>query len=135
MRPILRSAAAFLILLSVAAVPCRAQWTPIGDMPRPARQGNALRFENAQAVATLTALSPEVVRVRVTRDGREGRDHSYAVVNRNLGDPGATLAVDAARSTISTSALTVSVQHAPFRVSFATRGGQSLDEDDAQRGI
>ncbi|GAC1437973.1 MAG: glycoside hydrolase family 31 protein [Thermoanaerobaculia bacterium] len=29
----------------------------------------------------------------------------------------------------------MSIQHAPFRLTFATRAGQSLDEDDAQRGI
>jgi alpha-glucosidase len=123
---------AFLLLL---ALPATAQWTPIGEMPRPARQGSALRFANAQAVATLTVLSPEVIRVRVTRAGREGRDHSYAVVNRSLGDTAATFGGDASRSTITTSALSVTVQHAPFRVAFATRAGQSLDEDDADRGI
>lgn len=103
-------------------------------MPVPSREGNTLRFENARGVATITAVSPEVIRVRIT-PGREGRDHSYAIVNRNLGDPGASLSVDSARSTISTSALRVSIQHAPFRISFATRAGQSLDEDDPQRGI
>ena len=122
-------------VVTLLALPAAAQWTPIGDMPRPARQGNALHFANAQAVATLTVLSPEVIRVRVTRAGREGRDHSYAVVNRNLGDTAATFGGDASRSTITTSALSVTVQHAPFRVGFATRAGQSLDEDDAERGI
>src|SRR5438045_3065596 len=121
----MRAMRAKLLVLLFLAVPCHAQWTAIGDMPRPARQGSALRFANAQAVATVTALSPEVVRVRVTRAGHEGRDHSYAVVSRSLGDPGATFGGDDARSTISTSALTVTVQHAPFRVAFATKGGQS----------
>jgi alpha-glucosidase len=123
-----------LVLLFVA-LPAAAQWIPVGDMPRPTRSGNALRFVNAQAVATITALSPEVIRVRVTRGGREGRDHSYAVINRSLGDPGAAFGGDDKRSTITTSALAVTVQHAPFRVSFATKAGQSLDQDDAQRGI
>jgi alpha-glucosidase len=122
---------AMLVLLFVA-VTLHAQWTSIGDMPPPSRQGNALRFENAQAVAVVTALSAEVVRVRVTPAGREGRDHSYAIVARDLGDPGATFSIEAARSVLSTGALRVSITHAPFRVSFATRAGQSLDEDDAR---
>ena len=128
MRSIVRVAA---VLLLFAAIPARGQWTALGEMPRPSRQGNALRFENAQAVAVVTALSPEVIRVRVT-PRREGRDHSYAVINRDLGDPGATFSIEAARSVISTSALRVSIQHAPFRVAFATSAGQSLDEDDAR---
>src|SRR5712691_3054361 len=132
MRALLKTATCLIVLLALA-VPARAQWTAIGDMPQPSRQGNALRFENAQAVAVVTALSPEVIRVRVT-PGREIRDHSYAVIDRDLGDPGATFSIEPARSIISTSALRVSIQHAPFRVAFATSTGQSLDEDDAQRG-
>src|SRR3982074_1341614 len=130
MRSIVRVAA---VLLLFAAIPARGQCTALGDMPRPSRQGNALRFENAQGVAVVTALSPEVIRVRVT-PGREGRDHSYAVVNRAIGDPGATFSLQAARAIITTSALRVAIQHAPFRLAFATSGGQSLDEDDALRG-
>jgi len=131
MRSLAKTAA---ILLFVVALPLRAQWTAVGDMPRPSRQGNSLRFENAAAVAVVTALSPDVIRVRITPAGKEGRDHSYAVVNRNFGDAGATFNVEAMRSTISTSTLRVSIQHAPFRIAFARRDGQSLDEDDAQRG-
>ncbi len=121
---------AFLLFLVFTAISARAQWTALGDMPRPSRQGNALRFENTQAAVVVTALSPEVVRVRI----REGRDHSYAVINRNFGDPAATFSIEQAQSTITTSALRVTVHHAPFRIAFATRAGDSLDEDDAARG-
>ncbi|HYC93371.1 MAG TPA: glycoside hydrolase family 31 protein [Thermoanaerobaculia bacterium] len=125
-----------LLLLSTLLVtlPLLAQWRPVGDMPRPSRQGSALRFENGEAVAMVTALSPEVIRVRVTPASREPRDHSYAVINRALGEAGATFDIQSARSTLSTSALRVTIQHAPFRVAFATAGGQSLDEDDRTRG-
>lgn len=97
-------------------------------MPQPSRQGNALRFENAQAVAVVTALAPEIIRVRVT-PRPEPRDHSYAVINRQLGNPGATFSIEPARSVIATGALRVTIQHAPFRVAFASSAGQSLDED------
>ena len=36
---------------------------------------------------------------------------------------------------ITTAALKVTVRHDPFRVSFATAAGESLDEDDPERGI
>jgi alpha-glucosidase len=121
---------ALLLFLVLTAISARAQWTSLGDMPRPSRQGNALRFENAQAAVVVTALSPEVIRVRI----RDGRDHSYAVINRNLGDPGATFSIEQAQSVITTSALRVAIQHAPFRIGFATSGGDSLDQDDAERG-
>ncbi len=128
-----RAGALLLFLFLAGSFPALAQWAPLGDMPQPSREGNALRFENAKATAVVTALSPDVIRVRITPGG-EGRDHSYAVVNRDLGPPGATFSIEPARSTISTSALRVSIQHAPFRVAFATRDGRSLDEDDSLRG-
>ena len=128
------SALVFFVVFVFVALPLRAEWTALGEMPPPSRNGNALRFENTRGVVTVTAVSPEVIRVRVT-PGREGRDHSYAIVNHKLGDPDAALSVEATRSTLSTRALRVSIQHAPFRVSFATRAGESLDEDDAKRGI
>ncbi|HEX7136400.1 MAG TPA: glycoside hydrolase family 31 protein [Vicinamibacterales bacterium] len=117
---------AFLTLF--VAVSLNAQWTSLGDMPKPTRQGSSLRFDNGKAVAVVTALSPEVVRVRVS-PGKEMREHSYAVVNRDLGASDATFAGDATTSTITTKALRVTINHAPFRVSFATTDGKSLDED------
>ena len=132
MRMILRVSAVLLAFVVTVSSPLWAQWAALGDMPKPSREGNALRFQNEKAVAVITALSPEVIRVRITQGG-EARDHSYAVIKRSLGEPGATFSLDAASSTISTSALRVSIQHAPFRIAFATRAGDSLDEDH-QRG-
>lgn len=120
------------LLLLFLALPALAQWTPVGDMPRPSREGSALRFRNAQATAVVTALEPEVIRVRITPAGREGRDHSYAVVSRGAGDSAAAFTVENGQSTIATTALRVTIHHAPFRVAFATRDGKSLDEDHAR---
>src|SRR5438270_7595859 len=89
-----------LVLLFLVAVPLYAQWTAIGDMNQPSRKGNALRFENAQAVAVITALSPQIIRVRITPGHAEMRDHSYAVVNRDLGDTIANVKVVDGRSTV-----------------------------------
>ena len=100
-------------------------------MPQPTRQGNALRFENGQASAVITALSPQIIRVRITPGKREIRDHSYAVINRDFGDPHATINVVDGRSSISTSDIDVSIQHAPFRIAFSTAAGQSLDQDES----
>ena len=123
-------AAALLLLVAVSAV---AQWASVGDMPQPSRQANALRFENDHAIATVKALAPEIIRVRIS-PRPELRDHSYAVIRRDFGNPGAAFASDAAHSSIATNALRVSIQHAPFRVAFATADGKSLDEDDPLRG-
>ena len=124
-----------LLLFVVVCLRAHAQWEAIGDMPAPSVQQNTLRFENARAAAVITVLSPDIVRVRVTPAGRELRDHSYAIVNRSLGDAQVSHNIGTARSTLSTATLTVTIQHAPFRIAFATKSGQVLDEDDAQRGM
>ena len=118
-----------LLFLLLVAVRLHAQWTPIGDMPQPVRQGNALRFASARAAAVVTALSPDIIRVRITPGQKEIRDHSYAVINRDFGDPHATIATVDGRSTLSTSDVDVTIQNAPFKISFASAAGQTLDED------
>src|SRR4051794_27483444 len=125
MRALLRAILLFL------ALPLSAQWTSLGDMPAPVRQGNAFRFTNAQAVAMVTVLSPDVIRVRVS-PGHELPSHSYAVVTHDLGDSTAAFTTEGAHSSIVTSSLRVDITHAPFRDAFNTKSGQSLDED---RGI
>jgi alpha-glucosidase len=123
---------AFLVLVPAVAP---AQWASVGDVPAPRREGNTLTFRAPHGVAAVTALSPEVVRVRYAPARDFGRDHSYAVVSRDLGDPGARFDVSAASSTITTSALRVTVRHRPFRIAFADAQGRSLDEDDPAMGI
>ncbi len=128
-----RSLLVFLATAFVAA-PAEAGWNSLGDFPTPAREAGGLAFRNEQGVVSVTALGPSVVRVRFVPGQAFGRDHSYAIVNRNLGDAGATVEIGARQSTLTTRALRVSVQHAPFRVSIATATGEVIDADDAEMG-
>lgn len=97
-------------------------------MPAPVRQGQALRFQNAQANAMVTVLSPDVIRVRICPKF-ELPGHSYAVLEHDLGDSSAAITTEGDHSTIVTSSLRVDIDHKPFRVSIATKDGNSLDED------
>ena len=83
---------AAVLLLSFA--PAAAQWTTLGDMPAPARSGNTVTFTSKQGVVAVTVLSPEILRVRFAPVPKLGRDHSYAIVTRDFGDPRATIAYD-----------------------------------------
>ena len=103
--------------------------------PRRSATGRRSPSATRRASPAVSVLSPEVVRVRFVPKPEFGRDHSYAVVGKLPGDPAAAFDVQADRTTIRTAALTVTVKHAPLRVSFATASGESLDEDDASRGI
>lgn len=123
-----------LAVLLAAPPPLAAQWASVGDMPEPRREGHGLTFANGQAIASVTALTPHVVRVRLSPTPRFGRDHSYAVVGRDLGDPGVVVTTDGDRSTLATAALRVTIRHKPFRVAIADAEGDSLDEDDPALG-
>ena len=124
-----------LPLLLLASSQAAAQWTSLGAMPAPERVANGLVFRNAQGIVSITAAAPDIVRVRFSPTREFGRDHSYAIVNRSLGDPGADVRVTGNTSRIVTPSLTVSIQHRPFRLSIADASGNDLDQDDAERGI
>jgi alpha-glucosidase len=125
----------FLLGVVLAAGPADAQWASVGDMPAPTRDGNTVTFSNRQAIVAVSVLSPEIIRVRFSPTPKFGRDHSYAVVSRDFGDPRPAIASTPDATTITTTALKVTIKHRPFRVSVATAQGDSLDEDDPAMGI
>lgn len=106
----------------------------MGDVGAPRRAGQTLTFSNRQAIVQLSVLAPEIIRIRVAPGPRLGRDHSYAVVSRDFGDPGATIETHGAETTITTRALRVRVRHRPLRIAIADPTGQSLYEEDAAMG-
>jgi alpha-glucosidase len=104
-------------------------------MPVPKWDGKTLLFRNSQGTLAVTPLSEDVVRVRFTTQPAFARDHSYAVIKRDLGTPAANAKIGGATATITTPSLTVTVQYAPLRISFATPAGEILDADDPLCGI
>ena len=119
----------------VAATSAGAQWASLGTMPRPAVDGQTITWRNDQGVVAITAVAPDVIRVRFAPRRALGRDHSYAVVNRGSGDTAARFDVTGAQSVIRTSKLVVTVKHRPFRIAIADIEGRELDADDPERGM
>ena len=110
-------------------------WTTLGAMPAPAWDGHTLLFHSGQGTLAITSLSDDVVRVRFTTKQAFGRDHSYAVVNRDLGSPTVKADINSDAGTLTTASLKVTVQYSPLRISFANAAGQIIDSDDPSRGI
>jgi alpha-glucosidase len=132
-RPII-SVVAFAVAIGTA-VPAIAQWSSIGAMPAPRRDGQSLVFRNSQGVVAVSAVAPGIIRVRFAPGPKLGRDHSYAVIASLKDDPSAKFEIGRGRSRIAAGGLTVSLNHSPFRLSFADANGNSLDEDDPEKGI
>ena len=123
-----------LILFLVTPSVVVGQWSSIGDMPAPRRDANTLTFQNKQGIASVTAVAPDVVRVRFSPTPGFGRDHSYAIVNRELGAPNAMFEVGTQQSIIATAALRVTIRHRPFRIAVSDASGADLDADDPSAG-
>jgi len=109
-------------------------WSSLGAMPAPVWDGKTLRFHNGQGTLAVTALSDDMVRVHFTRAQSFGRDHSYAVINRNFGPTPAKAVIGADSAVLQTATLTVRIGLNPLRISFANAAGESLDADDPLRG-
>ncbi len=110
-----------------------AGWESVG-FGKPALEGTSLVFRSAAASASVTPLGPSVVRVRFAPRAHFGRDHSYAVVSRELGESGARGAIGEQESRLTTAGLRVSVRHAPFALTIASADGRVLDQDDPELG-
>ncbi len=110
-------------------------WATLGAMSAPAWDGHTLLLQSEQGTLAVTPLADDVVRVRFTRAQAFGRDHSYAVVNRELGAFAVQADVGPAATVLTTASLKVTVQHSPARITFANRAGELLDTDDPARGL
>ena len=112
-----------------------AGWASLGTMPAPDWDGKRLLFHSAQGTLAITPMSDDVVRVRFTTAKFFGRDHSYAVINHDLGTPAVKVETSTNVTKLTTLGLKVIVQQEPLRLSFANAAGDILDADDSQRGI
>ena len=123
------------VLLLIGRSPVAAQWASLGDMPAPRRIDNGLVYRSPQGIVSVAAVAPDIVRVRFAPTRDFGRDHSYAIVKRELGAAGAEVRVGDRQSQIVTPLLRASIQQRPFRVSIADAAGNELDADDPVHGI
>ena len=131
----LRVSLTIIVFWLSVATPALAQWSSLGAMPPPKRDNASLVFRNAQGGVAVTAVAPGIIRVRFAPGRTFGRDHSYALIAPPGQDASAKVEIGRERSTIATGSLRVLLQHAPFRVSFADEAGNSLDQDDPEKGI
>ena len=110
-------------------------WSSLGAMPAPAWDGKTLFFHGEQGTLAITPLSDDVIRVRFTTAKSFGRDHSYTVVNDDLGTASVKVEIDSNSTTLATASVKVTVQQSPLRISFANYAGEILDADDSERGM
>ncbi|HEY3762670.1 MAG TPA: glycoside hydrolase family 31 protein [Verrucomicrobiae bacterium] len=109
-------------------------WHILDNLGTPTWDGKSLSYHGSQGTLAITPLSDDVIRVRFTSAQEFGRDHSYAVVDPDLGTPTVSTKIGNGTATLQTASLEVTVQQSPLRISFANTNGDILDTDDAQFG-
>ncbi len=124
----LRPSTVFVALLTFHIIESNAT-----DILQNSDRGFTLKRE--ESLLSITAISNEIIRVRLTTPTQLNDDRSFAV-DLSYREP-VTIAVtgDDKATTLKTSALIVNVQHQPMRVEFFDKQGRSLDRDDNERGL
>lgn len=127
-----RTPVAILIFTFALALPwpSSAQWTAVRSLGQPARTPTGLVFRGDSVVLAVSLVTPEILRVRLARGDRLGRDHSYAVVRPAVPVPRLTIRTGREESSIDTGSLRIVIRQQPFHLEILSRDGTSLDADD-----
>jgi alpha-glucosidase len=124
-----------VIVSAVQVRPAQAEWHYITSMVAGTPQGNSITFRNPQALVTVTALAPDVVRVRMAHGTSFGPDYSYAVVKTDWPSPQVEFTHAKQMETLRTADLEVRVQLSPFRISYYNRAGRLISKDSDSAGM
>lgn len=112
-----------------------AAWHPVGPMKAMPSQGDQMVFRGESSIAAITALSPDIIRVRIAPGPSFGPDYSWAVVKKDW----PRIPVDFSGSgnirVMKTRDLEVRVQTSPFRVAFYDAAGTLISKDADRRGV
>jgi alpha-glucosidase len=106
---------------------CAQPFVAVGDVRSVEASGQQVRLALDNARVELTVFSPSVVRVRIGR--QLGRDFSYAVVAKPEPAPVA-VTQDAREIVVSTGALEAHIARHPFAITFTTRDGKVINQDE-----
>lgn len=112
-----------------------AQWQSIGTVDAVRAIAQGIELHAAPATVRITAVSPEIIRVRMSAAGRFLPDSSWAVSDPLPGYDQFDIHRSEHVTTLSTPALNVIVYHTPCRIEFTDRSGRRLNRDDSIRGM
>jgi alpha-glucosidase len=124
-----------LLLLLALALRTPAAWRGMGDVSNVVRRADGVTLTlSSGARASITFISPTVVRVRVAPRGTFERDQSYAIDATERNAIHSVVRETAEAITISMpEGATVSVRRHPFLVTLMDSRGRVVVEDDPQR--
>ncbi|MCX6142157.1 MAG: DUF4968 domain-containing protein [Ignavibacteriales bacterium] len=131
-----RSLCKMLLLCALVAVSVsRAQWQSLGNLESYGSDGSVVTLKSGAAVVRVSALSADLVRIRVAMIGIFAPDQSWAVVKNDWGDQRFDIRESNDDLQLMTKEMTIKIRKRPLRFSFFDRNGVLLNKDDDDRGI
>ena len=122
------------ILLVLLPLSAAAQWSGVGTLQRPEQTAGGLLYRGGNVTVSVTAVSPQIMRIRLARGSSFGREHSYAVLPQQRATPRINVRPGATESILESDALRVVVKQNPFLLEVFSKDGTSLDADDPTFG-
>jgi alpha-glucosidase len=124
-------ALSIFILILTAPLVAQSPWHSLGDVTSFDKLPNGVDLAAHSARVRITALAPNVIRLRYAPDGSFPPDHSFAVLPDAFPNA-ATLQINdsAGTITLATAALQVRIQRSPLHISFVDSGGRVISQDD-----
>ncbi|HMK23384.1 MAG TPA: TIM-barrel domain-containing protein, partial [Terriglobales bacterium] len=117
----------FLLSSSLFA---QSQWTSLGNVTAVEKLPDGLELVAQSARIRITALTPNVVRLRYAQDGSFPADHSFAVLPDAFASvPSVQIREAADVISLETGALQVRIAKSPLRLSFLDTQGRVISED------
>src|SRR5947209_9770793 len=113
----------------------RTQWQSIGPVGAYEKTGDGVLISAPPAKVRLSVLAPDIIRVRLSRNGDFLPDSSWAVVGNDLGDRSFTFTESASAIEIKTRRLSARIRKSPCRISFYDAAGTLINEDDSSKGM
>jgi len=118
----------FFLALGLA-IPAFADWQSVGGLTPQSPQGQQVLFSSRRALVAVTALAPDLVRIRMTPGTRFGPDSSWAIVKTDWPRVAVDFSGDKQTRVMRTPELEIRVQLDPFRVAFYDLKGELISRD------
>jgi alpha-glucosidase len=119
-----------LVLLLSCASYGQSQWHALGDVTSVEKLSNGVELSASPSRVRVTALSPNVVRLRYSAQGSFPADQSFAVLPNAFPDV-ATIQIKESSDAVvlDTGAIQVKILKSPLRVAFLDASGQMISQD------
>jgi alpha-glucosidase len=112
-----------------------AQWQSIGNLESFSSDGSVVTIKSAAVLLKVSALSADLVRIRVATSGVFGPDQSWAVIKSDWEEQKFDVRETQDDLQLKTKEMTIRIKKRPLRISFFDRNGVLLNKDDDERGI